>query len=313
MAIPTQDKRPVLLITGANGLLGQKLVAQAVQEGHFQVLATGRGAARLPEEFLQGVHWVPMDVEQEVDVLAVFQKWKPSACIHTAAMTQVDDCETNREAAYRANVTAVAHIIRACEQAGSHLIHLSTDFIFDGTEGPYGEEALPNPVNYYGETKLEAERLVQAATCPWAIVRTVLVYGIAHDMSRSNIILWVKASLEQGKKIQVVDDQFRTPTLAEDLADGCLRIAAQGAKGIYNISGEDFISPYAMAQQTAAYFGLDASLIQRADSTLFTQPAKRPPVTGFSLEKAKKELGYQPKSFMDGIGILAKQLKLARS
>jgi dTDP-4-dehydrorhamnose reductase len=137
-----------------------------------------------------------------------------------------------------------------------------------------------------------------------------LVYGLANDLSRSNIILWVKSSLEAGKQIQVVDDQVRTPTLAEDLAAGCILMAEQGATGIFNISGSELLTPYQMAMETADYFGLDKSLINQTDSTLFTQPAKRPMKTGFVIEKAKNQLGYRPKTFREGISILAKQLSL---
>jgi dTDP-4-dehydrorhamnose reductase len=127
-------------------------------------------------------------------------------------------------------------------------------------------------------------------------------------MSRSNIILWVKGSLEAGKSIKVVNDQWRTPTLAEDLAAGCILIVKQKAEGIFNISGKDFLNPYQMAVMTADYFGLDTSLIEEVDGTLFKQTARRPPRTGFVLDKPIKELGYAPRSFEEGIAILAEQL-----
>jgi dTDP-4-dehydrorhamnose reductase len=171
------------------------------------------------------------------------------------------------------------------------------------------ENEPAKPVNYYGESKLAAEELVKKSSTPWAILRTVLVYGITRDMSRSNIVLWVKSSLEQGKKINVVNDQFRTPTLAEDLAVGCYLAATKNAEGIYNISGKDFLSPYEIAIHTARFFELDETLINKADSTTFKQPAKRPLITGFNIEKARKELGYEPHSFIQGIGVIAKQLE----
>ena len=147
----------------------------------------------------------------------------------------------------------------------------------------------------------------------WAIARTAIVFGVSYDLSRSNIILWVKASLEACKEIQVVDDQVRTPTLAEDLASGCILIAEKRATGVFNISGSELLTPYQMAIETAEYFGLDKSLINKTDSTKFKQPAKRPMKTGFIIEKARKQLGFEPKSFQTGIGILAKQIILARS
>ncbi|PRY88902.1 SDR family oxidoreductase [Mongoliibacter ruber] len=302
-----------ILITGANGLLGQKLVQKLMGKEDLHLIATGVGASRLPASWSSGYTWESMDITDPDIVNSIVGEYQPDCIIHTAAMTQVDDCENQKEACWKANVDAVANMISVCEQHDIHLVHLSTDFIFDGENGPYDEKAIPRPVNYYGEAKLEAERLINKSKCRWAIARTVLVYGLAADMSRSNIILWVKKSLESGKQINVVTDQWRTPTLAEDLADGCILIFEHGAEGIFNISGEDFLTPYDMAMQTATYFGLDHSLINKADSSNFSQPAQRPLKTGFIIEKAKSQLGYNPKSFMDGIGILSKQLKLADS
>lgn len=312
MSIESGMKKRVL-VTGANGLLGQKLIGFLRNDETIELIGTGKGASRLPESWQGSYSWMELDITDRDQVMAVFSATKPDTVIHTAAMTQVDDCEKDMKGCLDLNVEAVRYLIEASEKYDSHMIHLSTDFIFDGKDGPYTEEALPNPINYYGVTKMEAEKLLLDSNIRWAIVRTVLVYGIAQDMSRSNIILWVKKSLEEGKTIQVVNDQWRTPTLAEDLAEGCVLIMKKGATGIFNISGADFLTPFQMAIQTADYFGLDKTLIKESDSTLFTQPAKRPPRTGFIIDKAKKELGYSPKSFLAGIGILAKQLKLADS
>ncbi|MEQ8687804.1 MAG: SDR family oxidoreductase [Imperialibacter sp.] len=294
-----------ILITGANGLLGQKLVVLLREKGE-DFLATGRGASRIP---LEGIRYQSMDITNAAETLKVITTEKPEVVIHTAAMTNVDQCETDKEGCWLQNVTAVENIVKACEASGAFLLHLSTDFIFDGEDGPYSEEAKANPVSYYGDSKLAAEKAVMAGKIDWAMARTVLVYGIAFDMSRSNIILWVKKSLEDGKTINVVNDQWRTPTLAEDLAMGCYLIAKKKAKGIFNISGKDFMNPYQMAIATADYFGLDKSLINETDGSKFSQPAKRPPKTGFVLDKAKEVLGYSPHSFEEGIAVLAEQLK----
>jgi dTDP-4-dehydrorhamnose reductase len=187
-------------------------------------------------------------------------------------------------------------------------VHVSTDFIFDGTKGPLAESETPSPVNYYGETKLAGEKLIMDSDIDWCILRTVLVYGITADLSRSNIVLWVKENLEKGKPIQVVNDQFRTPTLAEDLAMGCFLAASKKAKGIFNISGKDFLTPYDIAIKTAEFFKLDSALIKATDSTKFKQPAARPLITGFVIEKARKELGYEPHFFDEGLKILAEQI-----
>jgi dTDP-4-dehydrorhamnose reductase len=304
--------KPRLLITGANGLLGQKLVDQLVSEGQFDVLATGRGSCRLSGS---GFQYHSLDIENHEQVEEVLLALRPEVIIHGAAMTNVDECELNQEACHRANVLATQYLVKASEKINAHFIFVSTDFIFSGEDGknPYDEEATPDPVNYYGQTKLEGELIVKNSKLRWAIARTVLVYGIANDLSRSNIILWVKSSLEAGKEIQVVDDQVRTPTLAEDLAAGCILIAKKKAEGVFNISGADLLTPYQMAIETAEYFGLNKTLIKQTDSTKFKQPAKRPMKTGFIIEKARKQLGFEPKSFRTGIGILAKQIILARS
>ncbi|KAA9333653.1 SDR family oxidoreductase [Adhaeribacter soli] len=296
-----------LLITGSNGLLGQKLTGLLAENPEVELLTTSRGKNKVAGIFPE-VNFRSMDITRPEEVQAVFENFRPTHVIHTAAQTNVDICETEREACYAQNVTAVQYLVEACEKYNTHFTHVSTDFIFDGAAGPYDEEAAPKPVNYYGQTKLEAEEIVKKAACPWAILRTVLVYGIVHDYGRSNIVLWVKNSLEAGKTIQVVDDQFRTPTLAEDLAQGCWLAAQKSATGIYNISGEELLTPYQMALQVADYFKLDASLIQKTDASKFTQPAKRPPRTGFVIEKAKKELGYKPHTFQEGIGIVAGQI-----
>jgi dTDP-4-dehydrorhamnose reductase len=295
-----------VLITGSNGLLGQKLVELLVQQPTIKVIATARGENRLP--FTEGYDYHSMDITNREEVTSVVEKTLPDAIIHGAAMTNVDQCESEKEACWSQNVTAVQYIVDVCRKHDIFLCHVSTDFIFDGAAGPYTEEGEANPLSFYGWSKYAAEKLVEHSGIRWAIARTVLVYGIAYDMSRSNIILWVKKSLEDGKNIKVVTDQWRTPTLAEDLAMGCYLIANQEAEGIFNISGKDLLTPYEMAMMTADYFELDKSLIAQADSSTFSQPAKRPARTGFVLDKARSILGYEPRSFTEGIAILAGQL-----
>jgi dTDP-4-dehydrorhamnose reductase len=295
-----------ILITGSNGLLGQKLVNLLTAQPDLKVIATAKGTNRLPSSDAYIYH--SLDITNQSQVQELINQIKPDFIIHTAAMTNVDQCEFEKDACWQLNVKAVEYLAKASERNNSFLVHLSTDFIFDGKNGPYDEEAEAQPLSFYGESKLAAEQVLQASSIPWAIARTVLVYGIAHDMSRSNIILWVKKSLEDQKTIQVVDDQWRTPTLAEDLAMGCYLIANKEAQGIFNISGKDMLTPYQMALQTAEYFNLDSSFIKQADSTTFTQPAKRPAKTGFIIEKARQVIDYNPHSFKEGIGVLAKQL-----
>ncbi len=296
-----------ILITGSNGLLGQKLVSLLYLKPEITLIATARGANR--DEIYEDYIYEPMDITSEENVLTVFRKHKPDAVIHTAAMTHVDQCELNKETCVDQNINAVNHIVKACKEVGAFLLHVSTDFIFDGTHGPLTEEEIPNPVNYYGWTKWEAEKAVEKSGLRWAIARTVLVFGVVQDMSRSNIVLWVKNNLEQKKEINVVNDQWRTPTLAEDLAMGCWLIVKNNATGIFNISGEEMLSPYALAHTVADVWKLDKSLIKQADSSTFTQPAMRPPKTGFVITKAKNQLGYKPHSLIEGLELVKEQLK----
>jgi dTDP-4-dehydrorhamnose reductase len=294
-----------ILVTGSKGLLGNKLSTLLRAQPGINLIATARGQ-KSPDMDL--IDYYEMDVTDAKAVSNIISKVKPDVVINTAAMTMVDKCETEKEACWIANVNAMENLIAACMNNKVHLVHVSTDFIFDGTHGLLDETATPNPVNYYGESKLAAEKLIMASKLDWCILRTVLVYGITPGTLRSNIVLWVKESLEKGKTIQVVIDQWRTPTLVEDLAIGCFLAASKKAKGIYNISGKDFMTPYDIAIKTAEYFKLDKSLIKAADSNTFKQPARRPLKTGFVIEKARKELGYEPHSFEEGLHILAQQM-----
>ena len=302
-----------ILITGSNGLLGQKLVYKLSDKSGINCIATARGENRLVKQ--NGYDFETLDITDEQNIMSVFTKHLPDVIINTAAMTNVDLCETEKEACWLMNTKSVEYQINSLERLQKEnsnyhpqFIQLSTDFIFDGTHGPLDENEKPNPLSYYAESKLAAEKIIQASNLHWAIARTVLVYGIVDNMSRSNIVLWVKQNLEQGKIINVVDDQFRTPTLAEDLADGCILIAEKKAQGIYNISGKNFYSILEMAHLVADFYKLDKSLIKPSKSTDIKQAAKRPPITGFIIDKAIIELGYQPHSFTEGIKLLEDQM-----
>jgi len=296
-----------VLITGSNGLLGQHLITLLSKDDRYEVIATGRGPNRLPQQ--EGYIYEPVNLRENGSVQQLFQKHKPDAVIHTGAMAQVDECEKNKDACWDTNVGATRYLVHAAESCNAFFLLLSTDFVFDGLVGAYGEEDPVNPINYYGSSKVAAERLVKnSKLASWAVVRTVLVYGIAADPKRSNMITWVKNNLEQGKKIKVVDDQWRTPTLVQDLAEGCQLIVDKKANGFYNICGKDKLTPYDMAIQTAEYFKLDVNLIEKVGSSSFSQPAKRPAKTGLTIDKAANELGFQPHSFAEGLEIVATEL-----
>jgi dTDP-4-dehydrorhamnose reductase len=189
------------------------------------------------------------------------------------------------------------------------LIHISTDFIFDGTHGPLSENEVPKPLSYYGWSKYKGEQEVTEYCKDYTILRTVLVYGVVSDMSRSNIVLWAKGALEKQQPMKVVNDQFRTPTLAEDLAMGCFLAESKYVRGVFNISGKDFLRIDELVYKVADFFGYDKSCVSTTSSDVLNQPAKRPPITGFLIDKARKELGYEPHSFEEGLAIVAEQLK----
>ncbi|MCK9480596.1 MAG: SDR family oxidoreductase [Bacteroidia bacterium] len=296
-----------ILVTGSNGLLGQKLTDLYRTLPDRKLFASGRGANRHPEK--HGYDYIELDISDFAKTKEILELIQPDVLINAAAMTQVDDCESDTKNCTLFNVTAVENMAKLCATLNIHFIHISTDFIFDGTIGNYTEDDLPNPLSFYGNSKWEGEKKVQQHAQHYAILRTVLVYGVVSDMSRSNIVLWAKGALEKGAPIKVVNDQWRTPTLAEDLAMGCYLTEKHEAQGIYNISGKDLLRIDDLVRTVGQFWNLDISLINEVSSTTLNQAAKRPPKTGFNLSKSRKELGYEPHSFVEGLAIVKQQLE----
>jgi dTDP-4-dehydrorhamnose reductase len=296
-----------ILVTGSNGLLGQKLTDISVPDKDIELIATSVGANRHPLK--SGYIYEEFDIRDGERLVELVEKYRPDAIINTAAMTNVDTCEAERELCKSLNVDAVKILVAVCEKYNIHLVHISTDFIFDGEDGPYPEDAEPNPLSYYGLTKLHAENLLKSSSSRWTVLRTIIVYGIVSDMSRSNIVLWAKGALEKGVPINVVNDQWRMPTLAEDLALGCILAVKKEAEGVFNISGKDLMSIIEIVERVADFYGLDKSLIIPITAESLNQSARRPKKTGFLLDKAIRELGYQPRSFEEGIQVLDQQLR----
>jgi dTDP-4-dehydrorhamnose reductase len=296
-----------IFITGSNGLLGQKLTDLYLLEPNVELIASGRGENRHIQQ--TGYEYVSLDITDKASVDRVLDQVKPHVIIHGAAMTHVDQCELHPEDCHRNNVLATQYLVDAAARHQAQFIFVSTDFIFDGKSGPYTETDFPHPLSIYGQSKLDAEQYVQQHVDNWAIARTVLVYGLNTDMSRSNIVLWAKGALEGGQEINVVDDQVRSPTLAEDLAKGCYLIERKMAHGIFNISGKDIMTIYELVQRVANYFGLSMDKVKKIDSQTLSQPAKRPPITGFDLSKSRDILGYEPHSFEEGIALVLEQFE----
>jgi dTDP-4-dehydrorhamnose reductase len=284
-----------ILVTGANGFVGQHLTMVLAKKG-YPVIATGRGVSRLPANDQQ-VQYYEADISHPFELQQLIEQEKPEIVVHCAAMSQVDECEQRQKEAHSINVEATARLLLDAEEHSRFFIFLSTDFVFDGENGYYKEEDAVNPISWYGHTKLEAEAVVQTSEIPWAIVRTCLVYGIAPEGGRSTIFSWLKNSLQEGKTIKVVDDQYRTPTYVNDLSAGIVLLIEQRKTGIWHISGEETFTPYGMAMAIAEKGGWDNKLLERVTADTFKQVGKRPAKTGFDITKAKKELGYQPGSF----------------
>ena len=288
-----------ILVTGANGLLGQYLVRQLLDQ-QYQVIAMGRGSDRLPFAGRPGYRYLESDLRNDDDLHKLLINERPASIVHAAALTQVDYCEKHQEECFDINVSGTARLLNhahGCE----HFIYVSTDFVFDGEKGHYLEDDVTCPVNWYGVTKQKAEQLTRESKVPYTIVRTCLVYGRSLSGTRSNIISWTKEKLEKKEPISVVADQFRTPTHVEDLSKGILLVLQKKAQGIFHISGKDTLTPYDMAMQAAGYFGLDTTLISKVNADSFRQPARRPLKTGFVIDKARRLLGYEPMSFEDGL------------
>ncbi|MFN9711157.1 MAG: SDR family oxidoreductase [Bacteroidota bacterium] len=290
-----------ILITGANGLVGQHLIRLLVEEGKFEIFAIGKGTSRISFGKSSGVHYYDNDLVNFKKTENLIDKIAPHIIVHAAAMSQPNECAAHPDECWKVNVGATRSLLRASERQKSYFIYISTDFVFDGTEGPYDETATPNPVNLYGESKLLAEEMVQCSRLNWCIIRTVLVYGNKVPGGRSNFVLWVKDKLMQGEAIKVVNDQVRTPTYVVDLARGILLAILKHAKGIYHISGKDTCTPYQLACMIAELMNKDNALITPVDATVFPEPAKRPPRTGFVITKSIRELGYVPLSLQEGL------------
>ncbi len=288
-----------ILITGSNGLLGQNLLELFLKDTEkYQVVGFSKGENRSGRTDFD---YHEIDITNKQLLAEKTKQIRPDFIINTAAMTNVDACENDKESCYDLNVNVVKNLTTICAEIKAHLIHISTDFIFDGKKGNYTEEDIPNPLSYYGETKLLSEEWLQKSSIDFTILRTILVYGLVNDMSRSNIVLWVKESLESKKQITIVDDQFRTPTYVEDLALACKISIDKKATGIFNISSNQLLSIYEIAQEIATTFQLDRNLIKPISTNTLNQTASRPAKTGFDLTKTNKILEFHPKSFKEDL------------
>lgn len=297
-----------ILVTGSNGFLGQKVVDLLAGNDLYEVTAISKGPNRNPNQI--GYVFYQIDLLDQSILADFLSNHIFDAIIHTAAMTSVEACEADKAACQLINVDLVKTLADYCEKNKTQLIHLSTDFVFDGKKGiVYNELDSPNPQSEYGKSKYASEQILAQSSCHYAILRTILVYGINADPNRSNLVLWAKGKLSQKEAIKVVNDQWRMPTFVDDLANACQLAIERDAQGIFHISGAELMSINEAVYAIADYWQLDKSLISEISAASIGQADNRPRLTGFDLSKSKNELGYVPTSFVESLAIIDRQSK----
>jgi dTDP-4-dehydrorhamnose reductase len=298
----TEPKR--ILITGANGLLGQKVTQIFAHESEHEIFLTDlHDKAENPH----GREYFKMDITHKEVVKDKVKEYSPDIIINTAAYTNVDGCETEKELSWKVNVDAVKNFIIASRVNDSKIIHISTDYVFDGKSGNYDETSKPNPLSYYGKSKLASENALISSGIRFVIVRTMIIYGTAVNV-RPNFALWLIDMLEKGEHVRIVDDQFGMPTISDDLGWGILKIANLDKSGFYHICGSEYLSRYEFAVKLAEIFGYDENLINPVKTSDLNQAAPRPMKSSFILLKAGTELGLKPLNVTEGLVFLKTQL-----
>jgi dTDP-4-dehydrorhamnose reductase len=286
-----------LLVTGANGFLAQHLCIFFSNSG-FEVHGTYRNKTALQANSAIQYHYLELTNVSSVDSLII--NLKPAIIIHTAAMSKPDECNNNQEACIKNNVEVTKYLVDAAQKQNAHFIFISTDFIF-GENGPHSETDQPDPLNFYGTSKLMAEKLVRSADIRQTIVRPVFIYGPVYKGMRSGFIQWVADKLKAGNTVKVVNDQFRTPTFAHDICKGVAQIIALQKTGDFHLAGNEIYTPYQMALKVSELLGLDSHLIEAVNSINFPEPVRRAKRSGLKIDKAIAQLNYKPLSFEEGI------------
>ncbi len=295
-----------VLITGSNGLLGQKLVKRCLKH-NISFVATSKGENRNPN--CTHENYVSVDIQNANEIIELIANVHPDAIIHTAAITNVDYCEDHSEECHNVNVESVRTLFELSRKQNIHFQLLSTDFVFNGEKGNYSEIDEVDPLSIYAKSKVDAEHILLSSDYDnWSIARTIIVYGTGENLSRSNMILWALTALPQNQPMNLVNDQFRAPTWADDLAFGCMEIVLRKEKGIFHLSGPETLSVSEIVRRIAKHIGADESLINEISSSTLNQAAKRPPKTGFNLTKAHSKLGYKPKTIEETIDLLLSEL-----
>jgi dTDP-4-dehydrorhamnose reductase len=230
--------------------------------------------------------------------------------VDTAALHDVNFCETHRDAAWRVNVEGTRNVADACRDVGAKLMFLSTDYVFDGQQGPYRETDLPAPINYYGVTKLAAERLVADAGIDYIVARPSVIYGwnpgevdgVTSSSGKSrNFVLWALGKLRHGEALRIVTDQYSSPTWADNLAEVLLRAGVSEQTGLYHMAGNGCVNRYDFTRTIADVYELNAELIEPVTSDAFPQVAKRPKRSCLDVSRAEQAFDVRFLSPEDGL------------
>jgi dTDP-4-dehydrorhamnose reductase len=293
-----------LLITGASGLYGSKLAELALAR-NFEVYSCDIQELPVCGSF------VKFDVSNKVLVDEAFSRIKPDVVVHAATLTDVDKCELNKELAWKINVEGTKNIIEAAKKTSSFLIYISTDYVFDGEKGRYKESDKPDPINYYGLTKLKAEGLVKTQA-EYFIARPSVIYGSTPAAGKVNFALWLIDSLDRGDRVKIVTDQWNTPTLNTSLAEMTLEVIERRLTGTLHLCGGTRVSRFEFAVLIAEAFGLDKGLIDSAVSSQFKWAAKRPVDSSLDTSKARRVLRNKPLELGEALSRLRVELSQKR-
>ncbi len=298
------SEKKKLLVIGASGLLGSKLFVNAASKynvsGSYNPEVDGKSSWRLE----------PMDIGSKDGVEKLFEKVRPEVAILCAAMTNVDACETKPLIANRVNATGPELVARSCKKMNVRLVHVSTDYVFDGRKTrKYTEEDVPKPISVYGSSKLSGERAV-LSTLPDAVVaRPAVLYGWNPLEDKDNFATWVLKKLKKNEKVTMFEDQRISPTFADDLAKTLLELAERDVRGIWHVSGPDCLDRPTCGRMIARAFDLDDKLVVPVPSSSVSLPAKRPKYSCLDVGKVEKLLGRKALSFEEGLSAMKKQMK----
>jgi len=276
-----------ILVTGANGMLGENCVRLLMSEG--VLLATDLHPQLITS---MPVNYRPLNITVTDEVHAVLTEFRPDWVVNCAAYTGVDGSENHREKAWEVNVTGVRNIIDNLLTLGGQIIQISTDYVFDGQSGPYDENAAVNPINYYGQTKLASEHLIVESGLPYVILRTNVLFGNATNPSAS-FVHWVVTRLTRHEFITVVTDQYGNPTWTNGLAEAIRQVIRDGKTGLFNYGGADYVNRYDFALQIADIYQLERGYIKPITTRELNQKAPRPLRAGLVCEKIKNTYGLE--------------------